>query len=519
MAACGSCHAFALTTEGSLYSWGLNLKGQLGLGTYENAFEPTLINSLIGQPSGKNSVVGTLKTQRPLTRNSSLLRKGTTQNIKENTEAIHTLLSQRSYSAEKKLFSQSMESKKSLKNDNDNSGSPLEQTSNTIPTTTLLSLREKIVEVACGSLHTVVRTNCRRILSAGYGNLYALGHKETDTINTFKPISYFTERNIAAVKIACGANSSACIAQEGTTFLWGIVSYSSPDKPIAFKTPTRLPFDNSAVSADGKSTPFKNTKSKQPAGAYNSQKRATDIKMGDGFAIILTESGAVYAFGANYLGQLGSGDFANHEFAVRVKGLPNSISQIACGNEHCLAIDNEYSLYSWGSNNYGQLGDEEVEDKRSMATKIGAFDESEVFKVACGSFSSFCLSYGKPNIESAKPKKEQVVNEESKKEIKNLQSEVQKLRLELAIKSELQGQKAAKGKSNQTNKNLPTGKLSGWRPCFEIEAKDLIYEEKITEGGYGIVYLGKWHETRVAIKQIKMEYVTQDKLEEFLSIH
>jgi len=60
-------------------------------------------------------------------------------------------------------------------------------------------------------------------------------------------------------------------------------------------------------------------------------------------------------------------------------------------------------------------------------------------------------------------------------------------------------------------------KFSGWRPCFEIDVKDLVYQEKITEGGYGIVYLGKWHETRVAIKEIKVEYVTQDKLDEFLS--
>ena len=34
--ACGSEHSMALTTEGDLYSWGLNFKGQLGVGDFEN---------------------------------------------------------------------------------------------------------------------------------------------------------------------------------------------------------------------------------------------------------------------------------------------------------------------------------------------------------------------------------------------------------------------------------------------------------------------------------------------------
>lgn len=49
----------------------------------------------------------------------------------------------------------------------------------------------------------------------------------------------------------------------------------------------------------------------------------------------------------------------------------------------------------------------------------------------------------------------------------------------------------------------------------EINYTDLIMEDKLSEGGYGIVYRGKWNETTVAIKQIKMDIVQQDKLEEF----
>ena len=50
---------------------------------------------------------------------------------------------------------------------------------------------------------------------------------------------------------------------------------------------------------------------------------------------------------------------------------------------------------------------------------------------------------------------------------------------------------------------------------FEILFEDLIFDKKLSEGGYGIVYEGRWKQTTVAIKQIKIEIVQQEKLDEF----
>jgi alpha-tubulin suppressor-like RCC1 family protein len=43
---CGSEHSFCLSTEGEVFSWGLNFKGQLGLGDFENRYEPTIVEML-----------------------------------------------------------------------------------------------------------------------------------------------------------------------------------------------------------------------------------------------------------------------------------------------------------------------------------------------------------------------------------------------------------------------------------------------------------------------------------------
>ncbi len=53
---CGSDHSFALSNIGEVYSWGLNFKGQLGVGDLENWYEAVIVQSLIPEnawPSSK----------------------------------------------------------------------------------------------------------------------------------------------------------------------------------------------------------------------------------------------------------------------------------------------------------------------------------------------------------------------------------------------------------------------------------------------------------------------------------
>ena len=42
---------------------------------------------------------------------------------------------------------------------------------------------------------------------------------------------------------------------------------------------------------------------------------------------------------------------------------------------------------------------------------------------------------------------------------------------------------------------------------YEISFTDLQFDRKISEGGYGIVYRGRWKYTTVAIKEIKREII------------
>lgn len=52
--ACGAEHTFLLTAKGEVYSCGLNIKGQLGNCTYENALRPKLVAGLL--PHGEKNI-------------------------------------------------------------------------------------------------------------------------------------------------------------------------------------------------------------------------------------------------------------------------------------------------------------------------------------------------------------------------------------------------------------------------------------------------------------------------------
>jgi alpha-tubulin suppressor-like RCC1 family protein len=94
---------------------------------------------------------------------------------------------------------------------------------------------------------------------------------------------------------------------------------------------------------------------------------ATDVACGGNFTIALKSDRTAWTWGGNYNGQLGAGlPMENADvftrFPVQVKGAGGSgsltnITRIAAGTYHVLALRTDGSVWTWGYNNFGQLGD------------------------------------------------------------------------------------------------------------------------------------------------------------------
>jgi len=116
----------------------------------------------------------------------------------------------------------------------------------------LLKMSEKVIKVACGSIHTLVLTNHQRLFSCGNGSTFALGHKNRESCSTFKQIEYFNggddqgNANATFKTITCGLSHSGCVLEDGSVYLWGIcgdIQYSKEfmDKCL-LKKPTKVIF-------------------------------------------------------------------------------------------------------------------------------------------------------------------------------------------------------------------------------------------------------------------------------------
>jgi len=86
------------------------------------------------------------------------------------------------------------------------------------------------------------------------------------------------------------------------------------------------------------------------------------VEGGENYSVVLKADGTVWATGVNNYGQLGDGTTVNKSTLVQVKGVGGvgfltDVVQIAVGQYYTVAVKSDGTVHAWGFNNYGQLGD------------------------------------------------------------------------------------------------------------------------------------------------------------------
>jgi alpha-tubulin suppressor-like RCC1 family protein len=87
------------------------------------------------------------------------------------------------------------------------------------------------------------------------------------------------------------------------------------------------------------------------------------VSSGAHHSLAIKADGTLWAWGYNYFGQLGVGDNVNRSSPTQIDG--SSWSKISAGFYHSLAIKTDGSLWAWGKNDNGQLGDNSTSNKNS----------------------------------------------------------------------------------------------------------------------------------------------------------
>ena len=110
---------------------------------------------------------------------------------------------------------------------------------------------------------------------------------------------------------------------------------------------------------------------------------AAQVAAGWSHSMHLRDDATLWAWGSNANGQLGDGARSDRSAAVQVL---TGVSATSAGRAHTLAIKTDGGLWAWGWNAYGQLGDGTTTDKSSPARLM-----SGVRALAAGGSSSHAI--------------------------------------------------------------------------------------------------------------------------------
>ena len=81
------------------------------------------------------------------------------------------------------------------------------------------------------------------------------------------------------------------------------------------------------------------------------------VAAGIGHTVALKQDGTVWAWGSNVFGELGDGTTSSRGTPVQVQGLTGVTAIAASSMAHSVALKQDGTVWTWGHNGYGQLGD------------------------------------------------------------------------------------------------------------------------------------------------------------------
>ncbi len=271
-----------------------------------------------------------------------------------------------------------------------------------------------IVAISAGGFFSLALKTDGSLISWGDNTHGQLGNNLQGSINsTSAPVDVGVTFKFTS--ISTGANHSLALGEDGNVYSWGEndrkqLGNTAPNN----STPTLVPGTSNTVAiaagekhslalkSDGTilawgSDEFGQLGDNAPAGTTSVTpvpvQNATNIvaiAAGRSFSLALKSDGTLVAWGANFNGELGDGSSTDRTTPVAVVGTnSNNIVVIAAGLNHSVALRKDGTVLTWGSDEFGQLGDgAALDDKTTPVIISGA---SNIVAIAAGGLHTLAL--------------------------------------------------------------------------------------------------------------------------------
>jgi alpha-tubulin suppressor-like RCC1 family protein len=146
-------------------------------------------------------------------------------------------------------------------------------------------------------------------------------------------------------QVACGQSFTSAIKTDGTLWTWG---------------------NNASGVLGDNTTSTRSSPVTTVAGGTNWKQVACSI----GSIAAIKTDGTLWTCGYNLYGQLGDGTSSNRSSPVTTSGGGTNWKQVACGVFSTAAIKTDGTLWTWGRNSFGELGDNTTSSRSSPVTTV-----------------------------------------------------------------------------------------------------------------------------------------------------
>ncbi|AHI05328.1 regulator of chromosome condensation, RCC1 [Bdellovibrio bacteriovorus W] len=312
-----SAHMIALKTDGSLWTWGNNMSGQMGDGTTTNKSSPIQVGSA-------------------------------TDWVKVLAGSTYSL---------------------ALKSDNTLwfIGSVALTSSSTFS-----KILGEWTDISVAADSFLAKKSDGSIWGVGKNNMGAMG-----TTNLYSTVSIFSPVKVhdaeVGLKFHCQAETNFFLKADGS--LWGTGSNTEGNLGLRYNEPLKVvdgvgwrsvsasSSRSVGVKANGTLWLWGHTGQNDIALPRNSMRHLLQIRPETDWSsvediyehiVCLKTDGSRWLWGSNLFGELGNGSFENLSSPIQISG--GGWSKISSGRNFTLAIKSNGTLWSWGDNTYGSLG-------------------------------------------------------------------------------------------------------------------------------------------------------------------
>jgi len=183
-----------------------------------------------------------------------------------------------------------------------------------------IRVMDDVIGISAGGAHSLAITGDGSLWAWGWNIFGQVG--DGTMVDSFMPTMVLDD----VVKASAGDMHSLALRRDGSLWAWGSglygrVGYTADE---AILNPTKI-MDNVVY-----------------------------ISAGHFHSMAIRDDGSLWAWGGNGFGQLGDGTLDDRREPVYI--MSNVIS-VSAGENHSLAIQEDGSLWVWGSNEFGQFGD------------------------------------------------------------------------------------------------------------------------------------------------------------------